>query len=389
MRTKPWKVLVCQVVLAAVIGCGTPWAYERAKVAPAPGIESDALSVESDLSHRSAPRSTSPAVRSGSTAYGTTQVPRAREGRSSHGSHGHRSVYESDPGRQYCPPEVQACAPPCAPPCGPVFAPASAPCPGTGCGPWLCGPIQPRVGCKQIELGARLWYARMNSNTIVWGTNPIGNVGTQLDLYRDLGLGKWAYLYEADARCQLRPNWGIRYSFMSYFFDDNTNVTTPGGFYFGNIYYPQFSRIHSKWRRYIQRADLVYDWFQQKQATSSVFVGYSHYDDRLSVANRTFHFQRARSSGVGLLFGGMSWDRALANVGVGVASMHCKWSVSFLEGYFGWDGTVAGRMHVPMNNGRYGFLEAGWRWIVLRRGQPANTDETNLDGLTVGAGMVF
>ncbi len=382
MITKPLKALVCQAILAMAIAYGTALPAERAKVVPTPGIEADALSVETDLSRGSLPKTKYPFSTSGSTSHGKGQTSYSSGLQGSRGSGSTHYTGSTSYGYQ---PRSSAAAFPS----GQVLSPLSGLIPGQGCGPSYCGPTQPRVGSKQIELGAKIWYARMNTSTVIWGTNPIGNPGTQLDLNRDLGLGRWEYLYEADARCQIRCNWGVRYSFMNYFFEETDDVRTPFGFYFGYSYYPQFTRIYTKWRRYIHRAELIYDWYQQQHAVCSIFAGYSLYDDRLSIMSRTFNFQRARGSGFGLIHGGMSLDRAVTCVGGGVASLHCKWSVSLLEGYFGWDGTVTGRMHVPMNCGRYGFLEAGWRWIVLRRGEPSNTDETNIDGIMAGAGLVF
>ncbi|MDD3472594.1 MAG: hypothetical protein PHS86_07420, partial [Syntrophaceae bacterium] len=65
------------------------------------------------------------------------------------------------------------------------------------------------------------------------------------------------------------------------------------------------------------------------------------------------------------------------------------WSVQFLDDFLGWDGQAVGRVYIPMNYGRYGYLEAGWRWIVLDRSYPANIDKTSLDGVTGAVGLIF
>ncbi len=86
---------------------------------------------------------------------------------------------------------------------------------------------------------------------------------------------------------------------------------------------------------------------------------------------------------------GMSIDRVIRCIGSGTASVHCKASVQFLEGYFGWDGFATGRMTVPMDCGRFGYIEAGWRWIVLERTTPSYRDKTSMDGLMGSVGLVF
>jgi len=246
-------------------------------------------------------------------------------------------------------------------------------------------PYLPRQGAKQFLLNAKLWYAKLNASTIVWGTNLAGNTGTQLDLNRDLDLSKYQYLAEYEARCQIRCNWGLRFSFMPLQYRDNTIPTQ--GFFFGNTFYSPGLSVLTKWDRYIYRWDIVYDWFQAVHAVSSIFAGYALYDDKLAISNPVFN--RARSHTFGLAYAGGSIDRVIRNVGSGAASMHCKASVQFLEGYFGWDGYAAARFSVPLSCGRYGYLEGGWRWIVLDMYQPTNTDKTSLDGAMGAVGLVF
>jgi hypothetical protein len=160
-------------------------------------------------------------------------------------------------------------------------------------------------------------------------------------------------------------------------------------FFFGNAFYPMSFPSVSQWNRYIYRWDLVYDWYKQKHAVSSIFAGYSLYDDKLRVSD-VFQY-RKRSRGFGLSYAGMSIERAIRNLGCGgaAASCHCKASVQFLEGFFGWDAQAMGRISVPMDCGRFGYIEAGWRWMVLERSQPSDTDKTSLDGLIGAAGLVF
>jgi hypothetical protein len=243
----------------------------------------------------------------------------------------------------------------------------------------------PRPRAKQFHFDAKLWYGTLNSSTVVWGTNLIGGEGTEVDLHTNLGLRKHEYIPEYEGRYQLRENWGIRYSFMPIHFRDNSTPT--GGFFFGNAYYPPFVPILTIWDRNIHRWDLVYDWHQSRHAVSSIFAGYSLYDDKLQVSN--FVVRRTKSRTFGLAFAGGSIERAIRPLQRATASIKCQWSVQFLEGYFGWDGYAAFRMAVPMECGRFGYLEAGWRWIVLSRDEETDADKTSLDGLVGTVGMVF
>jgi hypothetical protein len=250
-----------------------------------------------------------------------------------------------------------------------------------------CGALYPRPQCRQFQIVARVWRPKLNSSTIVWGTNTIGGEGAEIDLHTNLGLGKSAWVGEFEGRCQIRQNWGVRYQFMTSSLQQVNAILN--GFFFGNALYPPGAQIYSKWDRNIHRWDIVYDWFSQWHAVSSVFAGYAQYDDKLSISWGPA-IQRTRSRNMHLAFAGMSIDRLCREIGNGgMASMHCKWSSQFLEGYLGWDGAATARISVPFNCGRYGYLEAGWRWVVLRFDRPSDCDETSLDGFVGAAGLVF
>jgi hypothetical protein len=234
-------------------------------------------------------------------------------------------------------------------------------------------------------LNAKLWHANLYSSKVIWGTNLAGGPGTELSLTGNLGLSKYDYVAEYESICQIRPNWGIRFSFIPIEWRDN--YTPSNFFFFGNAVFPAGFSTLTQWNRYIYSWDLTYDWYQAKHAISNIFAGYSLYDDKLSVSNS---FQRrSRSNGFGLAYAGLGIQRVVTTVGQSTVSMNCKWSAQFLEGYFGWDGYAAGRIAVPFQFGRYGYVEAGWKWVVLERTYPTNADNTNLQGAIGAVGLIF
>jgi hypothetical protein len=391
--TKPLKLLVCLAVLLAFIPRQKSFPYTPPDITEVPGIQGDALSASpkpgvTSSQHRGRSRSTD------SVSFNRSMSEHTHKS-------SHRSRYSStyrDPGSVILPPRYPAVTPSysmpvparqayCPPPqiCSP---PAQACSPFGQCFPFgFCNGFMPRINSKRFEIGARLWYATLNNSKIIWGTQPGGMPGTELDLHDDLGLCKHQYLGEYEARCQIRCKWGLHFSFMPIVFRDN--FTPTNFFYFGNAFYAPAISSLTEWNRYIYRADLVYDWFRQPHAVSSIFAGYALYDDKLTVSQN--FTSRSRSTGFGLAYAGINIDRLIKNFGCSgaTASLHCKWSVQFLEGYFGWDGYAAGRIAVPMQNGRFGYVEAGWRWIVLERDYPSNADKTNLDGLIGAVGLIF
>ncbi len=358
MIRKPLKVVVCLAILLTFAIAAPAWGYNGIRVAASRGVEADALSAEPAL------RPVSP------------NPPRS-------------SV------RVYVPPRPRYALPPPPPFCGPPRRPVNPllgllSLPGISTGPFWCNAYLPRPGNKQFQLSAKLWYGKLNSSTILWGTDPVGNPGTEIDLHNDLDLGKYNYIPDFEGRFQIRGNWAMRYTFTPLWYDENYTIPVGGGFYFGNALYPAGAPIKTKFDRLIHRWDLVYDWFQAPHAISSVFAGYSLYDDKLVISSAAPAQSRTRSRGFGLAFAGMSIDRVKRNLGGGgVASLNCRASVHFLEDYFGWDGYAACRIAVPMNCGRWGYLEAGWRWMDLRRGKPTDKDMISLDGLMFSSGLTF
>ncbi len=379
VTTKPFMVLVYLLILSMGAFAFFGVARAASDSSSVLGIQGDALSADPTYS------SNKPHVRTKQPDRHYSSAPTGKSG-SDYSSNRPVSVSVLPAG-----PSVAAC-----PPQGPCPQQASYSPPNQGFGLFSgtgmafqsfgAGVYLPRQGCKQFQINAKLWYAVMDNSKVLWGANPVADPGTQLDLNSDLGLSKRQYLAEYEARCQLRPNWGLRYSFMP--LNYRSNYFPNNFFYFGNVLYPMGLSTLTQWDRYIQRLDLVYDWFQGCQATSSIFAGYALYDDKITISNTLQ--SRSRSQLFGLAYAGMSIERAIRDLGGrATASFNCKWSAQFLEGYFGWDGYSALRIAVPFEQGRYGYLEAGWRWIVLDREYPTNIDKTNLNGLIGCVGLVF
>ncbi len=353
---KPFKVLVCLAIILTFTSNPRGWGYSSPDLSG--GVQGDALSAEPAPPPSRQYRSPStPVVHSHSTHRAVRRTTRHRVIESA-------PVYRSQQVVSTAPPSYPLPRPTSTPPMYQGYGLFQQ---GVPLGPTACRPrgptmFLPRIGCKQFQLDAALWYAHLDGSSIIYGTDFLGLPGTELDLHNNLGLSAHQYIPEYSARCQLRPNWGIEFSFMPIRFRDNSTPVNP--FFFGYALYPAFDPILTQWDRYIYRWDVIYNWFQACHAVSGIFAGYSLYDDKLTVSD---DFQsRSRSTGFGLAYTGMSIERVIRNFCGGTASCNCRWSVQFLEGYFGWDGYCAGRLAVPMQKGRFGYIEAGWRWIVLR-----------------------
>ena len=246
MIKKPLNVLVCLAIVSTLTSASALWGYNGTGLPSGTATQGDSLSVDPAAK-------TVPQVR----PYGGTTVSSPAVSGTSSGSH-HRtkstgSRYSSNPrGQSVGTSQLYASV-------DPGYGPGSAaptgmsgpfaPC-GISYGGSACAPlVLPRVGCKQFQIDAKLWYATLNASTVLWGTQPGGFPGTELDLHDDLGLSKRQYIPEYEARFQLRPNWGVRMSYMPIHYKDTTNH--PTGFWFGNLLYPALIPIETQWDRNI------------------------------------------------------------------------------------------------------------------------------------------
>src|SRR5512143_2600188 len=154
---KPLKVLVCLAIILTFTSNPAGWGYNSSDVSG--GIQGDALSADSVVQPSRQYRSTTkPVIRSQSTEptvrrSGRTQTVTAPPA--------YPSAYAGSPPPVSYPRQSQSCPP--GPPGFGLFQQ------GVPFGPTACGfpPYLPRIGCKQFQLDAKLWYARFNSNTVI------------------------------------------------------------------------------------------------------------------------------------------------------------------------------------------------------------------------------
>jgi hypothetical protein len=406
---KPLKVLVCLCLLAILATASISWGYNGTGLPSGTGIQGDALSADPSVQiappvrsgNRTMAPGRSPSV-STQKHYPVTHSPRSTSSGGSKSSsaaiyypsairsanipiaYGRAGTAMDNPGVAY-PVQASGQGGGVGSMCGP-FAPS-----GMTLGYSSCVPVLPRIGAKQFQAEAMAWYAKLNSSTVQWGAIPGGWLGQELDLHNDLGLRKNEYIPEFSGRCQIKCNWGLRYNFMPIHRRDNFFNTKP--FFFGNLIWAAGLGLLTEWDRNIHNWELVYDWFQAPHAVSSVFAGFRYVDDKLRLSYpplAPFGVSRTRSQTIHLATAGGSIDRVISRVGgCATASIHCRGAIQFLEGYVGWDATGMGRVTVPMCQGRYGYLEAGWKWMVLECGHQSNQDKTSLDGAIAAAGLIF
>jgi len=310
LTIKRLKVLVCQIIWVFVATTAT-WGYTGPDIS-SPGVQGDALSADPTYQNRSVPK---------------RQFPSQPQSGSSYTTRGSRGPVYANPGyRVYEPtvsPNTAVCGPQGCPVPG-VVTGTPTPAPGmfglfsqSGIGFGTCGntAFLPHVGCKQFQVSAQVWYPTLYRADVIWGTNMAAGAGTQLVLNNDLQLGPNQYFGVYEGRCQIRSNWGLRFTFMPINYRTNTNPQThpQNPFYFGNLQFGAFTNTLTVWDRYVYRAELVYDWFHNCNAVSSLFAGYQMYDDKLTISqvNAAPNYSLSRSRTRGLYTAGASIERLI------------------------------------------------------------------------------
>lgn len=378
LKLKRLKVLVCLVVWVFVATTAS-WGYTGPDIS-GPGIQGDALSADPTYQNRSVPKQQFPAQPN----RGYSQPSSVVRG-TSYSAPTYRpleSIGAPAPcGPQGCPvPGVGSVSPGPVPGMFGLFSPS-----GMGLGSCF-GPVLPHVGCKQFEVRAQVWYPTLYRSKVIWGTNGAGGIGTELNLNQDLQLGPNQYLGVYEGRCQIRNNWGLRFTFSPVNY--RTNTVSQNWFYFGNnLFAGPGTQTLTVWDRYTYRAELIYDWFHKPNAVSSLFAGYEMLDDKLTISQ--FNVRRSRSKTLGFYTAGASIERVIRDIGSATVSTECRWTAVFDYDHFGWDGVWLGRIYMPMNCGRYGYLEGGYRWVAFDTSQPTNTENIQLAGPTAGMGLIF
>ncbi|MGC8602193.1 MAG: hypothetical protein ACP5VS_00740 [Desulfomonilaceae bacterium] len=398
LTIKRLKVLVCQIIWFLVATTAT-WGYTGPDIS-SPGVQGDALSANPTYSNRSVP---------------AKQFPGKSKSGSSYSSTGTSGTIFTTPGYSGYSPLASPGSTTCGPQGCPVPGMGSgtpAPFPGmfglfsrSGMGLGSCADnaFLPHIGCKQFQVSAQIWYPTLYRSEVIWGTNLTGGPGflpyggiwpfgrSTLSLVDDLGLKRSKSFGVYEGRCQMRYNWGLRFTFMPINYRTNSNPQIP--FYFGNQFYYTGVNTLTKWDRYIYRAELVYDWFHKCNAVSSLFAGYMMIDDNLTISQiinpAGYIPSRSRSQLLGLYSTGASIERIIRGIGSATVSVEARGNLQFNYDYFGWDAVGLGRIYMPMNCGRYGYIEGGYRWFVLDTSQPTNYDKTNFGGPTAGIGLIF
>ena len=226
-------------------------------------------------------------------------------------------------------------------------------------------------------------------NTFNTGNN--NNSENRVDFNDGLKLPAHDTLISFTARYQFRRNWGVRYQIMGK--DFNGGGTPDEQFQFGpgntNINYNQ--DVTSNWIHTYNRAELIYDALKNCSSVVSVFAGWMHADDKISLSCRNCGSQQSTfSRSTDSMIAGLEVQRCIKTAfNGGTLSFDHKGGVIFLDDVEGYDLETSLRYSIPLNCGRAGFFRGGYRFTQMKKGTMEYYLEHAIEGGFVEGGFIF
>ena len=248
--------------------------------------------------------------------------------------------------------------------------------------------ILPAPAPGQFLAGPRVWFGRVSGEarrTI--GATAINDSAVN---FRDhLGIGQSAStIWGVDVQYQLRPRFGLRYSFTPIKME--SRYTTPASFTFANQLFAAGSQVQSKWERYEHRAGVTFNLSNSTSSRASVFAEWMYLQDKLSIG-----------SGIGaitplvwddvrnLAVVGVEFDKCLKNFRGNSLNLSCKADVMFLNDCVGFDAETALNYMIPIRTGRFGFVKGGYKYSYFQKENDRDMFNTAIGGPFVQVGFLF
>lgn len=241
------------------------------------------------------------------------------------------------------------------------------------------------------ELAADVFFARNKgkvrfSRGMSFGFSNMDDV----DLNADMGMDDRGAMGSFMAMYKFRPKWALRYSIMP--------MTMMGSgkagksFVFGNTQYSAGQDVSMQWEHLEQRIGLMYDAVHAHSSRISLFGDYVRVNDRI----KTMQMQMGMGGDVmdidlNMAMAGVEFEKCLKKThNKATLSLDCKAGVAFLDDAFGVEAETALKYSIPMNNGRWGFIKGGYRYLTYKRkSSDLKLFDVAMEGGFLQMGLVF
>ncbi len=241
------------------------------------------------------------------------------------------------------------------------------------------------------ELAGQAFFAR-TKGTVRFGntlfTPVYGTAQLDSDLNSDLGIPDHQWIGSFTATYLFKPNWGIRYSVMPTGSEAMASPTRT--FNFGPTVNTFGLNTKVKWERLDQRIGLVFDSIRTPSSRVGVFADYVRVDERLRVY-QTGLTGSTFDNDMHLAMVGLELERCLKSTRLfNLLSLECKAGFAFGNDTVGSDLSTGLRYAIPLNNGRWGFVKGGYRYLTYKKKySDVKLFDTAMEGGFLEAGFIF
>lgn len=225
---------------------------------------------------------------------------------------------------------------------------------------------------------------RFYGGTYGYGTTYQAN----LDMNSDLGVPEHKWIGSLAAKYHFKPRWSLRYSVMPSTLDGTAAQNT--NFNFGYTFMNYGLNTKVKWERLYQRMGLGYDPIATPSLRVSVFGDYVRINEKLSVVQigccgSTF------DNDLNMAMAGIELERCLKTTRLfNTLSLECKAGIAFGDDAVGSDLATGLKYSIPMNNGRWGFIKGGYRYLTYKKKySDVKLMDTAMEGGFLEAGFIF
>ncbi|MCL5124180.1 MAG: hypothetical protein M1511_06740 [Deltaproteobacteria bacterium] len=250
--------------------------------------------------------------------------------------------------------------------------------------------ILPAPAKGQFTTGPWVWFGTIKGEARRGVGGPNATPGSKVDFHDNLGFGQNATtIWGFDAKYQLRPRFGLRYSFMPMKME--SKYTTPASFTFANQLFASGTLIESKWERYQHRAGVTFNLSNNPSSRTSIFAEWMYLQDKLhissAVGGATTPVVWDDTRNVAVV--GAEFDKCLKNFHGNSLNLSCKADVLFLNDCFGFDAETALNYMIPIKTGRFGFIKGGYRYSYFQKDNTRDLFDTSIGGVFIQVGFLF
>jgi len=241
------------------------------------------------------------------------------------------------------------------------------------------------------ELDGQAFFAR-TKGTVRFGntlfTPAYGTSQLDVDLNSDLGVPEHQWIGSFTAKYFFKPRWAIRYSVMPT--ASETMASSSRTFNFGPTVSTFGLNTRVKWERLDQRIGLVFDSVRTPSSRVGVFADYVNVNERLRVYQTGFNGSTVDND-MHLAMIGLELERCLKSTRLfNILSLECKAGFAFGDDSIGSDLSTGLRYTIPLNNGRWGFVKGGYRYLTFKKKySDVKLFDTAMEGGFLEAGFIF